>query len=175
MGGRTYTPEEVRDQLLSYLRETSRYWARVKLEEEHAANAEMQARLDGLVFSILVMLDGCAGGMPAFDLTPSPHPTDCAFHRERGENWYDERIVINADTQLHELWHTKLKHDDVGAIKFSDIKSYVPATINVDGLVDSKGIQYIGKATQQLDGTWRALANVGGALCLVEVNIRFEE
>lgn len=48
-----------------------------------------------------------------------------------------------------------------------------PPQLDVDGRFDSKsdGIQYIGKATQQIDGTWRCLANVAGALCLVEVRI----
>ncbi len=46
-----------------------------------------------------------------------------------------------------------------------------PPQIDIDRLVDSRGIQYIGKATMQADGTWRALANVHGSLCLVEVTI----
>lgn len=44
--------------------------------------------------------------------------------------------------------------------------------IDVDGRVCPKtGMSYIGKARKQLDGTWRCLANVDGALCLVEVAI----
>jgi hypothetical protein len=46
-----------------------------------------------------------------------------------------------------------------------------PKEVNVDGVMDSKGIVFLGKATQQFDGTWRCLANVAGALCLVEVRI----
>lgn len=44
--------------------------------------------------------------------------------------------------------------------------------ISVDGIVDNKGIEYIGVARRQADGTWRCLANVDGALCLVEVRIK---
>ena len=45
--------------------------------------------------------------------------------------------------------------------------------IDVDGLVDeSTGIRYIGKATKIFGGRWRCLANVGGALCLVELTVR---
>jgi hypothetical protein len=43
--------------------------------------------------------------------------------------------------------------------------------IDVDGHIDEKGIRYLGKAAKQPDGTWRCLADVGGALCLVEVRI----
>lgn len=46
-----------------------------------------------------------------------------------------------------------------------------PFEIDLDDHVDDKGIRYIGKARRQSDGTWRCLANVGGALCLVEVKI----
>lgn len=42
---------------------------------------------------------------------------------------------------------------------------------DVDGLTDRNGVRYVGKARRQPDGTWQALANVGGALCLVEVSI----
>jgi hypothetical protein len=49
-------------------------------------------------------------------------------------------------------------------------------TLDVDGMKDpNKDITYIGKATQMDDGTWRCLANVAGALCLVEVNINQKE
>lgn len=46
--------------------------------------------------------------------------------------------------------------------------------IDLDGHVDGKGVRYIGKANRHPDGTWRCLADVGGALCLVEVRIRPE-
>lgn len=46
--------------------------------------------------------------------------------------------------------------------------------IDLDGHVDSKGVRFIGKAKRYADGTWRCLADVGGALCVVEVRIRPE-
>ncbi len=36
-------------------------------------------------------------------------------------------------------------------------------------------IYLIGKASLIPDGTWRCLANVGGALCLVEVKLTFQD
>lgn len=47
--------------------------------------------------------------------------------------------------------------------------------VDVDGLMDRKGVVYIGKAKRQPDGTYRCLANVGGALCIVEVTITFQD
>ena len=53
---------------------------------------------------------------------------------------------------------------------------YEQGLVDIDGLVDDrKGIQYIGTARRQADGTWQCLANVGGALCLVEVSISIKE
>ena len=47
--------------------------------------------------------------------------------------------------------------------------------IDVDGRMDRLGVVFIGKARLQPDGTWRCLANVAGALCLVEVSMSFAE
>lgn len=44
--------------------------------------------------------------------------------------------------------------------------------VDVDGYIDDKGIRYIGLATKRPNGQWVCLADVGGALCLVEVKIR---
>lgn len=45
--------------------------------------------------------------------------------------------------------------------------------IDVDGLVDeSTGIRYIGKATKIFGDRWLCLANVGGALCRVELTVK---
>lgn len=45
--------------------------------------------------------------------------------------------------------------------------------LDVDGMKDrTRDIWYIGKAYRQPDGKWRCLADVNGALCLVEVRIR---
>ena len=45
--------------------------------------------------------------------------------------------------------------------------------IDVDGLLDeSTGIRYIGKAMKTHEGRWLCLADVGGALCRVELTLR---
>ena len=50
--------------------------------------------------------------------------------------------------------------------------------IDVDGHVDLRGIEYIGKATRQPDGTWRCLAKIphgaDTALCVVECKITLQ-
>jgi hypothetical protein len=45
--------------------------------------------------------------------------------------------------------------------------------IDLDGVVDeTRGIRYVGRAKRFFGGQWRCLADVGGALCLVEVTVR---
>ena len=45
--------------------------------------------------------------------------------------------------------------------------------IDVDDLVDPiTGFRYIGKAKRVFGDTWRCLAQVGRALCVVEVTVR---
>lgn len=53
------------------------------------------------------------------------------------------------------------------------VTTSVDATeIDVHDIVDeSTGIRYIGKAKRGFDGRWVCLAEVGGALCRVEVRV----
>lgn len=47
----------------------------------------------------------------------------------------------------------------------------LPDEIDVEGHVCARGIRYLGKAAKQPDGKYICLADVGGALCRVEVSI----
>jgi hypothetical protein len=48
-----------------------------------------------------------------------------------------------------------------------------PIQINVDKILDeNRQIEYLGKATKQLDGTWHCIANVRGMLCIVSIRIK---
>lgn len=52
--------------------------------------------------------------------------------------------------------------------------AWPPAEQDVDNRIDERlGVRFIGKAWLQPDGTWRALADFHGALCLVQVTLRF--
>lgn len=49
-----------------------------------------------------------------------------------------------------------------------------PDSVDLDGYIDARGIRYIGSAARTAEGTYRVLADVGGALCRVEVRITGE-
>lgn len=47
----------------------------------------------------------------------------------------------------------------------------LPDVVSVDGMIDDRGIRYIGTARRQPNGLYRVLADVGGSLCMVEARI----
>lgn len=100
---REYTAEEVRKMFLEYICHMIAYW-NSEGNSNVAKNSSSRERLEGLVHSILVMIDGGTGGLPAFDIIPSSHPDAKEFHISQGENWFPDNVVIN-DCQLHdEYW-----------------------------------------------------------------------
>lgn len=44
--------------------------------------------------------------------------------------------------------------------------------VDIDGYIDSCGVQYFGKALLMGNGSYRCLAEVNGNLCIVECKIR---
>lgn len=101
---RAYTPDEMRKMVLDHMRAMVWYWESLKDD-----GYGVRERLDGLAFSFLAMLDGSSAGVPSFDLVPRPHPDDEAFHRDDGDNWWPDGVVINDRAMLHEEWHEKAK------------------------------------------------------------------
>ncbi len=79
------TQEESRDAFLRHAATMVRYW----LNEESAVTP--LEKMNGLVFALLVALDGSAAALPPFDVTPVEN--DAGFPRE------------NIAGSLHEVWH----------------------------------------------------------------------
>lgn len=115
---RAYTTEEMRRMFLDHLTGIVRYWEMTKIdrpefvEAVQKAGGELRYRMEGALFSILVMLDGCSGGMPAFDIYPSPHEEDAAYHRENGENWWSAEEDIHGGEMLHDGVHAHMRGYD---------------------------------------------------------------
>jgi hypothetical protein len=88
---RALTAEEVRARFLDLVHSYVRYW------DQEVEGQDTRERLEGLAFSILVILDGGSVSLPAFAVTPAPHPSDEEFHRSRGEDWFPEGVDIAGD------------------------------------------------------------------------------
>jgi hypothetical protein len=108
-GPRPYTPEEQREMFLDHLKAMARYWAGANLP----CNNTLLERLEGFAFSVCSMLDGCSE-LPAFDVTPCPHPTDKNFHIENGENWW---VPVPLPGMLHEMFHAEERRAREAAAK----------------------------------------------------------
>ena len=102
---RAFTAEEMRKRFLDHIVANIGYW---NSEGNSNVTKDMptRERMEGLVHSILVMIDGGSGGMPAFDISCSPHPDDKEYCKSQGENWVPAGVVIN-DCQLHDAYNAR--------------------------------------------------------------------
>ncbi|HET9893728.1 MAG TPA: hypothetical protein VFQ44_02095 [Streptosporangiaceae bacterium] len=101
---RAITSEELRDEFMAACRNLPKYWATVELDGDLGT---VEARISGALHSLLVVIDGLAGGLPAFDLVAAPHPDDKAYCIAEGENWIEPGTVLNHDDMLHELLYSE--------------------------------------------------------------------
>lgn len=93
---REYTEEEIRAKFLMNVWSILNYW-----KNESRAKT-IDEKMEGLAFSILVMLDGGNAMMPKFKVSPDPHPDDKEFYIKNGENYFPENCDIAGC--LHELF-----------------------------------------------------------------------
>ncbi len=96
-----YTEDEVREQFLNHILHLVDYW------ENETGAPDSASKLDGLAFSLLVLLDG-GTDLPQFIVASLPHPSDKSFHQEEGGNWYPENHASDVKGDigggLHEMY-----------------------------------------------------------------------
>ena len=96
---KAYTKEEMREMFLYQCRAAAYYWSTV----EDRTPREM---CDGVVFSMLNIIDGMSGGFPAaISLMMEPHPDDKEYNISNDENWVEPGQIINDDVMLHEQYY----------------------------------------------------------------------
>lgn len=94
---RSYTPEEVRDQLLAHI------WGMVAYWEKEDRRPDVHYKLSGLAHSILSTLDGCSMDLPGFLVAPTTDPVDEQYNRDQGNCWFpSDQPDLGC---LHEFWH----------------------------------------------------------------------
>ena len=81
-----------------------KYWDKVDGKD---APKTQKDRLEGLAFSMLVILDGGAMDLPGFIVAPDPHPSDKEYHISEGSNYFPEnhKLDVKGDIAgcLHEM------------------------------------------------------------------------
>ena len=101
---REMTRAEVQDEFLNCIRLLAVYWSTM----ENVRGLATEDVIDGIVFSILAILDGEHGTLPAFRVIPNPHPNDKAFAKGLHENWFPApSIDYDIAGDLHERWNTE--------------------------------------------------------------------
>ena len=95
------TAYEIREEFLTYVRGMVKYWSAVKGMGE-------EEKLEGVAFSILSGLDGSAGDMPGFIVTPSVNKADKDYCIGNGEDYYPytdpQMIKSDIGGALHEYY-----------------------------------------------------------------------
>jgi len=88
---RVKTVNEIRKDVLNHIYDIIEHW--------EYAEYPVRARLEGLAFNILSMLDGESGCLPQFIVAPAPTPTDDKYYKNRNENWYpsNEGVDVKGD------------------------------------------------------------------------------
>ena len=90
------TKEELRDQFVSSAKHLADYWSRVEGRTD-------KEKCEGVVHSMLVMIDGMSGAFPcSIDLVMRPHPDDKQYNIDNGDDYIEDGMVINDDVMLHE-------------------------------------------------------------------------
>lgn len=109
---RKYTIDEMKYMFIKQCLIISKYWARLDVKDSELRGMTLdEYRTDGVVFSILAMLDGSSVDIPGFAICPFPHEDDEEYHKQINENWYpkikstDDEDGSNCDFAggLHEL------------------------------------------------------------------------
>ena len=96
--------QALRDELLAHIRAMVGYWTKLPDLDPITGDAlTARDRCDGVAFSILSALDGCAG-LPAFDLV-------ARVYAEGDEEQTGPAEVVTISEMLHERYHRKGKRD----------------------------------------------------------------
>lgn len=97
------TQEQIKYEVLAHVRMMVHYW-------DEQEGRSVKEKLEGLAFSILVMIDG-ESALPAFILAPDPHPDDKQFHIDEEEDYYPENYEVevkgNISGSLHDEFYIK--------------------------------------------------------------------
>jgi hypothetical protein len=93
---RELTRDEVRKRFLDQMWMLVEYW-------EYNPSESTRDKLEGLLHSILVVLDGEGGYLPSFKMIPSPHPDDKEYMKQIEENWYPDNCDIGGG--LHDAMY----------------------------------------------------------------------
>jgi len=100
--GDVYTHEETESMFLEHVATMTRYWETLK------GDYSVRYRLEGLAFSILSAIDGCAS-IPPFSIPPfSMSPVQCIQHLEEGEKRFPSPLMGEDAIEIGGVLHERI-------------------------------------------------------------------
>jgi hypothetical protein len=96
---RVFTKEEVLNDFMDGIRSLVDYWS----SEDYVKDRDQRYRLQGLAHSILTLIDGLSSDNPGFNLVVNVHPEDKEYNIKRGENYYENGMIINDETCMNDI------------------------------------------------------------------------
>ena len=94
---REYTKDEIRRSYLDAISNELDFWL------HQSSRVDTKGKMEGLVFSILTILDG-ESQLPGCKVTVNSHAGDERYHKEQDENWFPNDVDIAGE--LHHMWYT---------------------------------------------------------------------
>ena len=76
------TTDEAREELILHFWQILEYW------EKESRTPDTRGKMEGMLHSILVTLDGGSGMMPGFEVKPLVPPADVKFHEKEGNKYF---------------------------------------------------------------------------------------
>ena len=100
-----YTVDEVREEFLHAVRDIAICWTD---ETDHGCpegEDPVTWRVWGALFSMLALLDGVQGMMPAFILAPNPYPEDKQYCIDNAKNYFPGNINSKVKCNISGILH----------------------------------------------------------------------
>ena len=89
------TNDEAREELILHFCQILEYW------EKESRTPDTRGKMEGMLHSILVTLDGGSGMMPGFKVSALVPPTDVKFHKKQGNKYFPHGEDLGGG--LHEI------------------------------------------------------------------------
>jgi hypothetical protein len=104
-----YTKEEMQQMFIDKMHSTADYWSALPVDPGETMTTAIQRRVSGVVFSVLVVLDGGSADLPGFSVIPQPHETDKDYQIAEGERYWSPALEDSVNENdlaggLHELY-----------------------------------------------------------------------
>lgn len=81
------TKEQIQKEFILCFKNIAGYWEKIP-------NKTTKERLEGAMFTVLSLLDGCSPPMPGFKVIPNPHSDDKEFYKKEEKDWYPNNVDI---------------------------------------------------------------------------------